>query len=53
VLAGRAAGMRVWGFAGGAHMTHRMSEELTRAGAERIANDWSEAAGLFRALGAG
>ena len=50
VIAGRAAGMRVWGFAGGGHMTERLSARLCAAGAERVVTDWREAEGLFAAL---
>lgn len=50
VVAGRAAGMRVWGFAGGGHMTDRLTARLSAAGAERIVADWREAEGLFAAL---
>jgi 3-hydroxyisobutyrate dehydrogenase-like beta-hydroxyacid dehydrogenase len=42
--------MRVWGFAGGGHMTQRLSARLCAAGAERIVADWREAEGLFAAL---
>jgi beta-phosphoglucomutase-like phosphatase (HAD superfamily) len=47
VLAGLAAGMRVWGFAGGGHMDEAASARLTRAGAERVVGNWKEAAALF------
>jgi len=50
VLAGRAAGMRVWGFSGGGHMTERLSARLRDAGAERVVANWSEAESLFAAL---
>jgi HAD superfamily hydrolase (TIGR01509 family) len=50
VLAARAAGMRVWGFRGGAHMTDRIAAHLTEAGAERIVKDWAEAEELFAQL---
>ena len=50
VFAGRAAGMRVWGFRGGGHMTARLSARLTDAGAERIVADWAEAETLFAGL---
>lgn len=50
VTAARAAGMRVWGFAGGGHMTPRLAARLTEAGAERIVADWAEAETLFAAL---
>ena len=50
VLAGRAAGMPVWGFGGGGHMTDRMTARLKDAGAERIVADWAEAEKLFAQL---
>jgi HAD superfamily hydrolase (TIGR01509 family) len=50
VLAGRAAGMRVWGFGGGGHMTERLTSRLSEAGAERIVANWAEAEGLFSSL---
>jgi HAD superfamily hydrolase (TIGR01509 family) len=50
VRAGLAAGMRVWGFAGGGHMTAGGRADLTAAGAERIVEDWDAAGALFAAL---
>jgi HAD superfamily hydrolase (TIGR01509 family) len=50
VLAGRAAGMRVWGFRGGGHMTDRLTAGLSEAGAERIVANWAEAEVLFAGL---
>jgi HAD superfamily hydrolase (TIGR01509 family) len=50
VAAARAAGMQVWGFRGGGHMTDRLAARLTEAGAERIVTDWAEAERLFAAL---
>ena len=50
VTAGVAAGMRVWGFCGGGHMTLRIAEHLTAAGAERIVENWAEAESLFNQL---
>ncbi|MEI9990305.1 MAG: HAD-IA family hydrolase [Rhizomicrobium sp.] len=50
VTAGIAAGMRVWGFAGGGHMTDRLSARLTEAGAERVLANWKEAETLFAAM---
>jgi beta-phosphoglucomutase-like phosphatase (HAD superfamily) len=50
VMAGLAAGMRVWGFLGGGHMDDAAGERLRRAGAERLIADWNEAAGLFGVL---
>jgi len=47
VIAGRAAGMRVWGFLGGGHAHDRLGARLTAAGAERLARDWPEAARLL------
>jgi len=43
VLAGRAAGMRVWGFIGGRHHHGEDSgRRLTNAGAERVYGSWAE-----------
>ena len=50
VLAGRAAGMRVWGFGGGGHMSERLMERLSETGAERIVSSWAEAEDLFATL---
>jgi HAD superfamily hydrolase (TIGR01509 family) len=50
VVAGRAAGMRVWGFLGGGHVHDRLGERLTAAGAERLVADWPEAARLLAGL---
>ena len=50
VKAGLAAGMTVWGFAGGGHMDEAMRESLSEAGAHRVVADWAEARGLFAAL---
>jgi HAD superfamily hydrolase (TIGR01509 family) len=50
VTAGRAAGMRVWGFGGGGHMDSRITARLGDAGAERIVADWAEAEALFATL---
>lgn len=47
VLSARAAGMTVWGFAGGGHMDETASDRLREAGAERVVADWAEAAALF------
>ncbi len=49
VRAGLAAGMTVWGFAGGGHMDERAGARLSEAGAERLLADWAEAARLWRA----
>jgi HAD superfamily hydrolase (TIGR01509 family) len=50
VNAALAAGMRVWGFGGGAHMDDGGRTRLTAAGAERVVDDWGAAALLFDAL---
>jgi len=50
VRGGRAAGMRVWGFGGGGHMTERLTARLSEAGAERIVSGWVEAEELFATL---
>jgi len=50
VTAGIAAGMRVWGFGGGGHMTDRLTAHLSDTGAERILANWPEAEVLFAAL---
>jgi HAD superfamily hydrolase (TIGR01509 family) len=50
VTAARAAGMRVWGFSGGGHMTPRIVEHLSAAGAERIVASWAEGERLFATL---
>jgi HAD superfamily hydrolase (TIGR01509 family) len=50
VTAGLAAGMRVWGFGGGGHMTDRLTAQLGGAGAERVVTDWAQAEPLFAAL---
>lgn len=47
VLAGRAAGMDVWGFTGGGHCTPESAGPLTAAGATRVICSWREAANLF------
>jgi HAD superfamily hydrolase (TIGR01509 family) len=50
VVAGRAAGMRVWGFTGGRHHSDDSGEHLIDAGAERVVADWAEAAELIARL---
>jgi HAD superfamily hydrolase (TIGR01509 family) len=50
VVAGRAAGMRVWGFGGGGHMTERITARLSEVGAERIVATWAEAEPLLASL---
>ncbi|MGN6516912.1 MAG: HAD family hydrolase [Rhizomicrobium sp.] len=47
VRAARAAGMRVWGFAGGGHMDAAVSARLVEAGAERIIGHWDDVASLI------
>lgn len=42
-----AAGMAVWGFAGGGHMDATTAARLLDAGAIRVVADWREAAMLF------
>jgi HAD superfamily hydrolase (TIGR01509 family) len=49
VLAGRAAGMTVWGFSGGGHMDATSEGRLIEAGAERIVPTWAAAEALWRA----
>ena len=50
VIAARAAGMRVWGFLGGGHTHDRLGGRLIAAGAERLVQDWPEAAKLLARL---
>jgi HAD superfamily hydrolase (TIGR01509 family) len=50
VRAARAAGMRVWGLMAGAHMDEPSRQRLVAAEAERIVEDWAEAAVLFQAI---
>ena len=50
IVAARAAGMRVWGFRGGGHMSQSAAERLRDAGAERIVTDWTEATTLIGKL---
>jgi HAD superfamily hydrolase (TIGR01509 family) len=50
VTAGRAAGMHVWGFTGGAHHIDGSGDQLVAAGAGRIVASWQEAAALFEEL---
>ena len=50
VRAAHAAGMRVWGLMAGAHMDEPARERLIAAKAERIVEDWTDAAALFRAM---
>jgi len=51
VRAARSAGMTVWGFSGGGHMTEASSERLLAAGAERVIEHWDHAPALVAALG--
>ena len=48
VNAAHAAGMRVWGFMGGGHMDEHSRKRLIAARAERIVENWKEAADLFQ-----
>ncbi|MGD0190485.1 MAG: HAD family phosphatase [Rhizomicrobium sp.] len=50
VKAARAAGMTVWGFAGGGHMDPATIDRLRAAGAARIVPDWPTAGGLIEQL---
>ena len=50
VTAARAAGMRVWGFAGGGHMNGEASARLLAAGAERVLVDWADASDAIAGL---
>jgi HAD superfamily hydrolase (TIGR01509 family) len=42
VTAARAAGMRVWGFTAGGHMTKAAGRRLLETGAERLIPSWAE-----------
>lgn len=50
VRAARAAGMRVWGLMAGAHMDEPARQRLVAAEAERIVENWADAATLFRSV---
>jgi beta-phosphoglucomutase-like phosphatase (HAD superfamily) len=50
VIGARAAGMTVWGFLGGGHADAALGARLMGAGAERIVQDWPEAARLLTDL---
>ncbi len=50
VRAARAAGMAVWGFAGGGHMDEAAVVRLRDAGAETIMATWAETADRFSAF---
>jgi|SRR5215217_898774 len=47
VISAKAAGMTVWGFTGGGHMTEVSAARLAEAGAERVVRSWAEATVLF------
>jgi len=47
VQAGRAAGMRVFGFTGGSHCDHKHADRLKAAGAELVFSDMRELPTLF------
>ena len=49
VRAAHAAGMQVWGFVGGGHLTLADGQRLLDAGANRIIADWAEAQMAFSA----
>lgn len=51
VRAALAAGMTVWGFAGGGHMDPVTAGRLAEAGAARVLGDWAEAQGLWAVWG--
>ena len=50
VMSALAAGMTVWGFAGGGHMDDASAGRLAEAGAHRVVGGWDEAAALFAAF---
>ena len=50
IVAGHAAGMRVWGFVGGGHHTHDSGTRLLETGAERLVSHWAEAGELLQRL---
>jgi len=50
VRAALAAGMKVWGFTGGAHCDPGHDARLSAAGAERVLGGWAEARELFAAM---
>jgi HAD superfamily hydrolase (TIGR01509 family) len=47
VRAARAAGMTVWGFMGGGHMSDAAGTRLLAAGADRLVRDWAEASRML------
>lgn len=51
VRAARSAGMTVWGFSGGGHMTKASSERLLAAGAARVIEHWDHVPALVAAMG--
>ncbi|NEX91683.1 HAD family phosphatase [Caulobacter sp. 17J65-9] len=51
VRAALAAGMTVWGFAGGGHMDPVTAGRLAEAGAERVLGSWAEAEALWSGWG--
>jgi HAD superfamily hydrolase (TIGR01509 family) len=51
VRAAKAAGMRVWGFAGGGHMDGNSSRRLLDVGVERVVEHWDAAVPLIAQLG--
>ena len=50
VRAGLAAGMTVWGFAGGAHADAGLADRLTGAGAQAVFADYGQMAEMFGAV---
>lgn len=50
VIAAKAAGMAVWGFAGGGHMDEAAGARLLGAGADGLVPDWTTAGDLFAAF---
>jgi HAD superfamily hydrolase (TIGR01509 family) len=51
IKAARAAGMQVWGFAGGSHVDEGVVARLRDAGSERIIASWPDAGALFAEMG--
>jgi beta-phosphoglucomutase-like phosphatase (HAD superfamily) len=49
VIAGRAAGMRVFGFTGGSHCDHEHADRLKTAGAELVFSNMRELGTLIHA----
>ena len=50
IVSALAAGMTVWGFAGGGHMDDASAGRLAEAGAHRVVGTWREAAAHFAAF---